>query len=176
MSPDAYCAPCKSRGITSIAHRIVARVPKCEACYREEREVLKPIGRDHPETQGKVLTNDMISERIAENDGVKEVAIVERKQVDWTKVQNERSDGASVKDLAKKYGVSEANVYLRTRGPAGGKQRRPAPRPASGYSKPRAKNAPAPPTSGRFADVIAGLIAERDKLNEAIATLERLSG
>lgn len=170
MSPEAYCAPCKSRGTTTVAHRLVNRVPKCDACYRNDVEVLKPIGKDHPETQGKVLTDDMISERIAENVGVREVAIVERKQVDWAKVQNERSDGVSVKELALKYGVSDVSIYTKTRPPKG-KERS---APAKKGGRPR-KPQPDVPASGRFSEVIAALAVERDKLNEAIATLEQLA-
>jgi transposase-like protein len=88
-----------------------------------------------------------------------------KSDVDWMAVQNDRSDGKlTVAEIAKKFGTSEASVYGHTKGngrkPAGG-----------GTAKPARKAG-----ASTIASAIADLRARRDRLTQAIETLEQLEG
>jgi len=191
--PDAYCEPCKARGAFIAATRIVAgpggaKTPKCDVCFRGALEPvapiprdapaerifreLTPIGRDHPETHhGPKMKTEEAKPMPA------------KKEIDWTKVQNERSDGATVAELAKKYGCSTPTICAHTKGAPGGRRasrKAPAEMPAGrprlvrDAARGRAKDAPSG-LGGQFGPAIGLLKARRDELNDLISRLEDLN-
>jgi hypothetical protein len=108
-------------------------------------------------------------------------------EIDWIKIQNERSDGVSVAQLAKTYKVSQPTIYAHTKAPTNGNPGR-APRTARLARVVKASPAyvsgqfgdvltvKAPRTNGTrtFAQVIAELEADREKIDAAIAALKAL--
>jgi hypothetical protein len=97
-----------------------------------------------------------------------------KKNIDWTAVQNDRSDGMSVAEICKKYGVSNPTVYTRTKGPAGK-----APARLSKGPRPFKARAAAAKPNGHQADIdlpaiIRSLEARRDKINRTIAALQEV--
>jgi hypothetical protein len=102
-----------------------------------------------------------------------------RTDLDWTAIQNERSEGASVAQLCKKYKVANSMIYTKTKASSNGT------RVAGGGAK---KTIPArtsriggsvtPPKTalGRFAPALDCLRSERDELNELIQKLEAMNG
>jgi transposase-like protein len=103
----------------------------------------------------------------------KETAVGAKSKVDWTAAQNDRSSGMAVAEIAKKFGVSEASIYTRTRGArrkvrGGGAVQQKAPREAG---RPRADAG----TNGSFDAVLADLRERREKLDRAIGAIEELS-
>lgn len=187
---DAYCEPCKSRGAFIAATRIVAgpggaKTPKCDVCFRGALEPpapiprdapaerifreLTPIGRDHPETHhGPKMKTEEAKPMPA------------KKEIDWAKVQNERSDGATVTKLAKKYGCSTPTICAHTKpGPAEATwwAAAPAKRKPSlvrDVARGRAKGTPSG-LGGQFGPAIGLLKARRDELNDLISRLEALN-
>src|SRR5271156_4262290 len=123
---EAVCRPCESRGHKRAATRLVpgargGNVPKCDACWLAKIEPLAPIGRDHPEAHQPAAPEPGPGAapqlpRFYKTLSVEtEEALPVKSSIDWTKVQNERSDGASVAELAKKYGCHPASIYNNTK-------------------------------------------------------------
>ncbi len=206
--PDAYCAPCKSRGVFISATRIVpgpggAKIPKCEICWRNSVEPVAPIGRDQPHTHhgprpaplevnresfsrseptGRIEGGHVLS-RVegAVHVTVEKGAAMPRKlEIDWVKVQNDRSDGMTITALAKKYGASTPTICAHTKAAPGGPVRQePAKMPARQSAKPRlvrsaARKAP-DEMAGPYGPAIALLKARRDELDDLISRLQALN-
>jgi|SRR5579859_507093 len=81
--------------------------------------------REDVETDGE-MDDDPEEDDVAER--------AKRANVDWVKVQNERSGGTSVPALAAKYGISQPTIYAHTK-PAGTSRRDPAVRHAADVAK-----------------------------------------
>lgn len=71
--------------------------------------VLKPVGKDHPETHGRKVCVKIGQQQEA-------TTMPKKIDIDWAEVQRERDSGVSVADLVKKYGVSNPSIYTHTKG------------------------------------------------------------
>jgi transposase-like protein len=99
-----------------------------------------------------------------------------KKDIDWTAVQNDRSDGMSVKDICKKYGVNNPTVYTKTKAPAGKARARLSKGPATTFKARTAaakSNGTAPEVD--LPAIIEALIARRDKIDRTIAALQEIA-
>jgi transposase-like protein len=91
-----WCKPCKVSGQLGPATRVVVTnnevVDVCDKHFQQHRESVLPSPGG---TEAKPVTAN----------------------VDWNKVQQERSAGVRVVELAKKYGISDVTIYARTKAP-----------------------------------------------------------
>ena len=94
------CVPCKRRGLVNVAHRIVNGQGMCRECYEG-----KPVA---PVTLAANPSNPVTIVRKEEP--------MRKANVDWNAVRTERAQGVTVRELAEKFHVSEANIYLHSRG------------------------------------------------------------
>jgi hypothetical protein len=98
-----------SRGKHTVATRLMLvdgqRMGKCEACYKDNVNPLTAA-----ESAAIPSTTESKTPVLRKNP--------HRQNFDWPKIQNERSDGVPVPELSRKYGVSEATIYIRTKGSA----------------------------------------------------------
>ena len=188
---DAVCRPCESRGHKRIATRMVPRLgggntPKCDDCWKSGAEVLAPIGRDHPEAHtpapapAPLPTLPKFHKTLSIE--TEEALPIKRSTIDWKEVQRERSAGATVKELAAKYGCHEASIYNHTKGTAGGKR---AAHAAAGKIRRQFRDqaaAAAPPAAlpalgpDSIAQALAFFKDQRAKLDRVIAVLEEVNG
>ena len=88
--------------------------------------------------------------------------------IDWVKVKAERAGGTTVDELAKRYGVSRASIYLHMK----------APKSKNGTGKARVITKASTLPKGDFDAAGMLLVAEtqRDKLNNLIAALRDFMG
>ena len=98
--PIILCVPCKRRGLVNVAHRIVNGQGMCRECYEG-----KPVA---PVTLAANPSNPVTIVRKEEP--------MRKANVDWNAVRTERAQGVTVRELAEKFHVSEANIYLHSRG------------------------------------------------------------
>lgn len=174
MSPESRpCRPCATRGIAKPATRVMeGGMGKCEECFRGKVDPLPaaaPVLAGAQKTDAPPLVMRAPAPR-------KEKAVPVKKDIDWLVVQNERSDGAKVVDLAKKYGVHPASIYNNTKGAPG--EKRGVHMAADKIRRPF-KARPAASPNGRHqefdvAAAIAGLKSKREKIDRSIAALEEL--
>lgn len=136
--PD--CKPCSDGGMTVPAMYVVNGVPMCEPCRRNKIEAPK-----EKKTEEKKGMN---------------------KEIDWVKIQNRRSSGENVEDMAKELGVTGATIYNHTK-PNGTVRVSPKVK-----RQPKVQDVAA--SNGRYGRILADLTSERDGLNAAIAAIEKL--
>lgn len=138
------------------AHRITHRFgPLCDDCFRNGPPQI-PDRVDYEFTSPANSSDEAPKIKVKQRE--EKTVMAKKSDVDWIAVQDERSQGVSVPELSKKYGVSQPTIYTRTR-PAG----------KSGKSAKKPSKSPLPrvllavsPKGGRFAGAIAELTAERD--------------
>lgn len=95
-------------------------------------------------------------------------------KADYEAMQADRNRGMSVAELVEKYRVDRSSVYNHTRAPAADNGAGAAHR---GNAKPRAQVAKTSPrTGGQYEQVLAELVAKRDRLNQVIEGLQELAG
>lgn len=182
---DALCVPHKNRNSEVLASRIVNGVAMCSDCY-EGKPIQNIASRfstpsihvrgDDPQlaapaagkTQSPWRTNPE-AKTPPVNPEEKKKMPRERTDLDWNKIQNERSDGASVAELSRKYKVANSMIYTRTKAPASGRTAR-APRELQRKITPAHSNG-----DGSYAQIVALLRAKRDALTEVIDKLESLN-
>jgi len=122
--PEAHCHPCRARGRTRPATRLVPKtpgsrevIPKCDDCYRlnvpveltplEKAQAAEPVG---PPFLGSFPPAQPVPEVPMQTPHKKPA------QIDWPAVQADRDAGElTILQIAEKYGTSTANVYVRTR-------------------------------------------------------------
>jgi hypothetical protein len=108
---DGLCAPHKAVGRLVPAFYKINGEGICKSCY-----------------DGKAIsvTTTLPAVKAAKPTAPQEGTVKEQKQIDWTAVQNDRSEGMKGKEIAKKYGIKEWEIYYKTksspngRKPAGG--------------------------------------------------------
>jgi hypothetical protein len=109
---DGLCATHKAAGRLVPAFYKVNGEGICKSCYDG-----KPI--NIPGTKPTI--------RLATQAVSQEGTVTMQKQVDWTAVQNERTSGVKAKEICKKYGIAQWELYYRTKSngkrPAGGGQK-----------------------------------------------------
>lgn len=169
----ALCEPCHAAGrLIKATH--MSNPPTCDDHYvpppkeGSSATVLARLAELRAENKGKLRAPPTTTEIAFVPVDEKEQAVTKRTKVDWIAAQNDRSDGMSVPEIAKKYEVSQASVYMRTKaagsrkaGPGQGK------RSPAAIAKPSHSNA--------IQNAIEELRIQRDKLDEAIRALELLS-
>lgn len=178
---DALCVPHKNRNSEVLASRIVNGVAMCSDCY-EGKPIENIASRfttpsihvrgDDPDVKpsAPAMSSPWRTNPEAKtapvNPKEKKKMPRERTDLDWNKIQNERSDGASVAELSRKYKVANSMIYTRTKAPAGGSR------------VPRTSHKITPAHSngdGSYTQIVALLRAKRDALTEVIDKLESLS-
>lgn len=100
----------------------------------------------------------------------------EQANVDWVKVQNQRSEGKPVSQLAKEFGVSVPTIYNHTKEPSNGKKK--GSRIATVARLPKPPKIHTRAEHGRYTalpEAIAELEAKRDEIDKAIAVLRTLA-
>lgn len=107
-NPEAIEADHAAR--TGQAVQSVHRRPKPKPAV--EDYVDRTVATSHG---GQVEDEDMDAEFGDDEEKAEERPMKTRHDVDWTKAQNDRSDGLSVEDIAKKHSTTVANVYAHTR-------------------------------------------------------------
>jgi len=150
--PEAHCHPCRARGRTRLATRLVPKtpgsrevIPKCDECYRLNVPVeLTPLERAQAADAAAFPPAQPVPEVPMQTPHKKPA------QIDWPAVQADRDAGElTILQIAEKYGTSTANVYLRTRPRTKG-QSAPAPKQAKRGRPPRAAAAGLPAEAGEF--------------------------
>jgi hypothetical protein len=144
--PDAFCLAHKNRGVEVPATKIIAGSPMCADCFEGKAIESRPSRF----AEASIHTRGQDPEIKAGgksygwgNTGPKTLPVKPeekrrmpkmRTDLDWTAIQNERSEGASVAQLCKKYKVANSMIYTKTKASsngtrvAGGGQKRQSPR------------------------------------------------
>lgn len=196
---DASCLPHKNRGFDDVAAtRIVSGVPMCRDCTEG-----KPVENESRFSNPSIHVRGDEQEVKTQPPGTigsswrgsgkktppvfAEAHVKDKKAIDFIAMQNDRSDGMKVSVIAKKYGCTESNVYIRTRGSKNGHKPSPAVvERAKKLTKPtyhaRAAKV-ADPGTDHYAASIEHLRERREilngevaKLNVAIEAMEELIG
>lgn len=119
LMADALCVPHKNRGTVVLAARVVNGMAMCADCFdgkaietqsRFAAPSIHTRGDDtdiKPETPGPGWRGEQ-----------KPVEAKQVKEINYSAMQNDRTGGMKVAEIAKKYGCSDANVYLKTKPPA----------------------------------------------------------
>jgi len=116
--PEAHCHPCRARGRTRLATRLVPKtpdsrevIPKCDDCYRLNVPVeLTPLEKAQAADAAAFPPAQPVPEVPMQTPHKKPA------QIDWPAVQADRDAGElTILQIAEKYGTSTANVYVRTR-------------------------------------------------------------
>lgn len=194
------CRDCQTLGRFTTAHRLIGKTPVCDAHYRERMGLpqLTPLirrptcvgcqqqGKHVPATKQVNGMNmcdehagaaavDERPESVLEPAGETEKKEKRKMalEIDWDQVQKERNAGETVAALAEKYGCSAATIFGHTKGSKKRAGRLEA--IADRAERPKAVNGNSyrkSPATGTLADLVAELTERRDKLNQAIETLE----
>jgi hypothetical protein len=146
--PD--CKPCSQNGITVPAMYMVNGVPKCEACKRNQDA--PPVSLPPLEVVPREL------EKREEKTAVS-------KEIDWSKVQEERSKGVAVGNLAMKYDVTTATIYNRTKAAKNGAKPKAAP-----------KSKRAAYDGSNLDALLDDLKSKREEIDKAIEAVEAVRG
>jgi hypothetical protein len=162
--PDALCQPCRARGRARPATRLVptspgartTHVPKCDECYERRIPIeLTPLEKAiaieasppaRPAPAAPIFPEaplfrpaEPIPASLKPNPhpraraGQKGFSM--RSDIDWKVVQADRNAGMKLREIEKKYRVSQPTICTHTKPRPGSRFAKPAPKPANGAGK-----------------------------------------
>lgn len=208
--PDAMCLPHKNRNAQVRAVKLVHGVPMCADCFAgkpvetvasrfdspsihaRDGQPADAAPSDHGYPQRSKTWRDCAGgcgAKVNPNNKTGVCLDCRKKETpmpnavsenDRVAMQNARSDGQRIADIAKKFNVSEITVYKYTKG---AKKKSPALMPASTYQVGEKLREPKPSKGGNvFAEAVAGLKHDREmvaaklaRIDTAIAAIEALN-
>lgn len=189
---QALCLPHKNRGETINATKLIGTTPMCQDCadgkpIPTKSRFTEPSIHVRDEGLGEVPHKSLehfgfawkecakaCGRKVRPNNktGIcyycqpkREKAMPQGKKVDATGMQNDRSDGMSVADIASKYGCSTFTVYNKTK--AGNAKRAIVTTSTSGRA-----NGIVRKSNGTHHSLLSELRAKRDALDRAITNVE----
>jgi hypothetical protein len=139
----------------------------CEDCFHETRKEAPKMPTPAIKWEEWIAQRD--KRRETESGGGKVTA-----QIDWEKVQAERDAGVPVKELKKKYGVSDVTIYTRTHA-NGKRQKRTNERTNERSSRSKGGMNHGGGFNGLLSAELESLRKKRDALSEIIAKMEAVS-
>jgi hypothetical protein len=162
---DALCLPHKNRGFTALAHRLVNGTPMCADCFAGKEIAPAPKADEDFPLPAKVQQKaDEVRER---------KTMSKWSHVDLLALQNDRSDGKPVKEIAAKHKVPEWFVHQKTKAPENGARRATAVARVKSAG-PREKKQIAVHALAEIAAAIDVLRVKRAEIDEVIEKLESL--
>lgn len=159
----ANCTFHAREGVEVVAHYRTSKGFACRDCMQG-----KPVQPAHTFTHGAPIAT--LPAELQQKIEARENPMPNVKNIDYVAMQNDRSDGMQISAIAKKYGCSNANVYLKTKGNGNTK-----PGPAAKVArlpKPSIVTRSAPEKSGSIAAAITELRARLNIIDELISKLE----